>query len=86
MTSGELAPYMLAALIECADELSAMVEHHYAQTKDHPAMARRYERDMAPVVAARTAITRATSPMMAPRQRETQGSPETNLQSSEERE
>ena len=43
-------------LKECADELAAQVEGQYAKTKDHPAMKRRYDRDMAPVLAARAAL------------------------------
>lgn len=41
-----------AALKECADSLADEVEGHYRETKDHPAMKRRYDRDMAPAVAA----------------------------------
>ena len=32
------------ALKECSDELAEYVEAHYAETKDHPAMKRRYDR------------------------------------------
>jgi hypothetical protein len=42
-----------AALKECADGLAEYVEHHYDRTKDHPAMKRRYDRDMQPVIDAR---------------------------------
>lgn len=41
----------------CADELEDQVEGHYAQTKDHPAMKRRYDRDMQPVLDARAALS-----------------------------
>lgn len=41
------------ALKDCADELADQIEGHYAATKDHPAMKRRYDRDMQPVIAAR---------------------------------
>lgn len=40
----------------CADGLADQIEGHYAQTKDHPAMKRRYDRDMQPVLAAREAL------------------------------
>ena len=39
-----------------ANELEAVVEHHYRYTKSHPAMADRYDRDMEPVRAARSAL------------------------------
>jgi hypothetical protein len=42
-----------AALKECAEDLEAMIEGYYSCTKDHPAMERRYERDMEPVRKAR---------------------------------
>ena len=40
-------------LKECADDLEAEVEGHYQHVKDHPAMAPKYERDMASVRKAR---------------------------------
>ncbi len=43
-------------LTECANDLEAEVESRYVRTKDHPAMALRYERDMEPVIAARALI------------------------------
>jgi len=48
-----------AALKECSDELADQVEGYYAKTKDHPAMKRRYDRDMRPVLDARAALTAA---------------------------
>jgi len=42
-----------AALKECADDLESAVEHQYDKVKDHPAMTRRYERDIQPVHIAR---------------------------------
>lgn len=45
-----------ALLKECADDLADMVEGHYAATKDHPAMKRRYDRDMTSVIRAREAL------------------------------
>jgi ElaB/YqjD/DUF883 family membrane-anchored ribosome-binding protein len=47
-----------ALLKECADELADQVEGQYAKTKDHPAMKRRYDRDMQPVRDARAALER----------------------------
>jgi hypothetical protein len=44
------------ALNECADSLEAYVEHEYVNTKDHPAMAWRYERDMEDVYRARALL------------------------------
>jgi hypothetical protein len=38
-------------LEECADDLEALVEDHYRDTKGYPGERRRYERDIAPVVA-----------------------------------
>jgi len=45
-----------AALKECSDELAEYVEAHYAETKDHPAMKRRYDRDMQSVLDARRVL------------------------------
>jgi hypothetical protein len=45
-----------AALKDCSDELAEFIEHHYAKTKDHPAMKRRYDRDMTTVLAARALL------------------------------
>lgn len=50
---------LLEALRECADDLDGRIEHDYERTKDHPAMKRRYDRDMAPVHQARAAIAAA---------------------------
>jgi len=55
---------MLAALRECADDLEASVNGEYSAYHDkdgkiHPAMVRRFERDMGPVRNARAAIARA---------------------------
>jgi hypothetical protein len=47
-----------ALLKECADELADQIEGQYAKTKDHPAMKRRYDRDMQPVLDARAALER----------------------------
>lgn len=47
-----------ASLKECSDELAEMVEYHYTKTKDHPAMKRRYDRDMEPVIKARELLKR----------------------------
>jgi hypothetical protein len=41
---------------ECADSLEAYVEHEYVNTKDHPAMKWRYERDMEDVYRARALL------------------------------
>lgn len=52
-----------STLSECASGLECEIEARYADTKDHPAMKRRYERDMEPVsracalVAGKTAET-----------------------------
>ena len=50
---------LLEALQECADDLEAQVEDQYKHTKDYPSMRRRYDRDIAPVIKARTAIAKA---------------------------
>lgn len=42
-----------AALKVCADDLEEFVEAHYEKTKGYPSEMRRYERDIAPVKAAR---------------------------------
>ena len=45
------------ALRECADELEAEIEDRYGHgIKEHPAMRRRYERDMETVRAARATL------------------------------
>lgn len=49
-----------AALAECADELEVEIEERYRGLKDHPAMERRYKRDIASVLRARAAL--ATPP------------------------
>ena len=41
------------ALREVTDDLADMIEGHYKETKDHPAMKERYDRDMAVVIVAR---------------------------------
>ncbi len=53
------APTMYEALKECAEDLATLVEAYYAHTKDYPSESRRYERDMAPVLKARAAISKA---------------------------
>jgi len=45
-----------ALLKECSDELADQVEGQYAKSKEHPAMKRRYDRDMQPVLDARAAL------------------------------
>lgn len=45
-----------AALKATTDELANMIEHHYRNTKSHPAMFRRYERDMTAVTMARAVL------------------------------
>ena len=47
------------ALKLCADDLEAEVNHHYGETKTHPALAGKYEQDMEPVLQARAALSRA---------------------------
>lgn len=51
------APEMLAALQECAADLEAELKDRWG---DDPRVAHKLERDMAPVRAARAAITKAT--------------------------
>ena len=41
------------ALKDCADDLGTYVEARYENTKNYPSEMRRYERDIAPVTAAR---------------------------------
>jgi hypothetical protein len=41
------------ALAECADDLAAELNGRYGSTLDHPSQKARWERDMAPVIAAR---------------------------------
>ena len=41
------------ALKECADDLEAMIAHHYDKTLDYPSQKIKYDRDMTPVVTAR---------------------------------
>ena len=41
------------ALKDCADDLGTYVEARYENTKNYPSELRRYERDIAPVLAAR---------------------------------
>lgn len=41
------------ALREVTDDLADMIEGHYRETKSHPAMKERYDRDMAVVIVAR---------------------------------
>ena len=43
-------------LKDCSEELADQIEGHYAATKEHPAMKRRYDRDMQPVIRARNLI------------------------------
>jgi hypothetical protein len=55
----EIGQVMAATLIEdLASELAAEVENRYERTKDHPAMAWRYERDMEAVARAREFLQR----------------------------
>lgn len=42
---------------ELSDELDSEIEAKYAATKDHPSERRRYDRDIAPVVAARNTLS-----------------------------
>lgn len=42
-----------AALKECADDLASELDGRYAGMLDHPAMKRRYDRDMESVISAR---------------------------------
>jgi hypothetical protein len=42
-----------AALKECADDLESELNGHYQGTLDYPSQQRRFERDMAPITAAR---------------------------------
>jgi hypothetical protein len=44
------------ALAACADELAAELAYRYRQSKDHPAMRTRYDRDMEVVIQARAAL------------------------------
>lgn len=50
---------LIEALKECADDLEAEIEARYQDIKDNPAITKRYERDMEPVVCARKAIALA---------------------------
>lgn len=43
-------------LRECADDLEAEIEGQYSGMKDHPAMKRRYDRDMDTVIRARAVL------------------------------
>jgi hypothetical protein len=45
-----------SALKTTTDELANWVEHHYRNTKNHPGMFRRYERDMTVVALARAVL------------------------------
>ena len=56
------APDLLAALQDCADDLEAEIKAKYANTIStmYPTITRSHARDMATVVAARAAITKAT--------------------------
>jgi hypothetical protein len=45
-----------ASLRECADDLAAEIEYHYAGTKDYPSEKRRYERDIQSVIKARALL------------------------------
>lgn len=47
------------ALKATTDELANMIEHKYRNTKNHPAMFRRYERDMTFLELARAALDEA---------------------------
>lgn len=46
------------ALNECADDLQTELEHRYGYPSIHPAMQRKFDRDMAPVERARALLTR----------------------------
>ena len=56
MTDEEAIERLKSMVNELADELEAEVEGHYHGIKDHPAMARRYDRDMEVVIRARSLI------------------------------
>jgi len=45
-----------SALKTTTDELACWIEHHYRNTKNHPGMFRRYERDMTVVALARAVL------------------------------
>ena len=47
-------------LNECADDLQTELEHRYGYPAIHPAMLRKFYRDMAPVERARDILTRTT--------------------------
>lgn len=50
------------ALKDCADDLEAEIEARYGSTKEHPAIRRKYERDIAPVRSARLLLRRNDPP------------------------
>lgn len=52
-SDGDDIAQLRLALKDCADDLEAEIEARYANTKDHPAMKRRYDRDMETVRRAR---------------------------------
>ncbi|MDR7229932.1 hypothetical protein J2X45_001013 [Caulobacter sp. BE264] len=56
MDRSDLITRLEQALTECADDLAAEIEERYRETKDHPAMKRRYDRDMTPVENARALL------------------------------
>lgn len=56
MTDSEKIEHLQALVKELADELAEWVEHNYQYTKDHPGMKRRYNRDIEPVLQARTLL------------------------------
>lgn len=51
---------LIALVAELAADLEGEIEARYAGTKDHPAIARRYGRDMEPVRRARAYLATLT--------------------------
>jgi hypothetical protein len=58
-TPDETISALKIALLHCADDLEGEIASRYGTTKDHPALRRKFERDMLPVRNARL-LLRAT--------------------------
>lgn len=52
---------LVLALRDVTEELASEIEDRYAPTKDHPAMKRRYDRDMDSVIKSRFILTKFTT-------------------------
>lgn len=67
----ELLKQCRDALKECSDDLAALVEEEYGPTKDSwPSQSRRYERDIAPVNAARVLLPKLDAALAQPQLRD----------------